>query len=49
MIINEEKDGFAELKEEEDPYVLTALIWQFLDNLQVVQFIKIIAGIFHVQ
>jgi len=34
-LINEEKDGFDELKNEEDPFVLTALLWSWLDNLRV--------------
>ena len=37
-IINEEKDGFDDIKNEEDPLVLAALIWSWLDNLQVTWF-----------
>ena len=33
-ILNENKNGYDELYTEEDPYILTALIWSWLDHLK---------------
>ena len=34
-VLNEDKNGYDELYTEEDPYILTALIWSWLDHLKV--------------